>query len=578
MRRPARLLLALIIPLTLGFAVWMSLRFPAWQPNEDWRVLELVRDRFRERGLELPLDSVQLKRIQESEVAAHWPSPTKEWISVKVLGESLGDSCDHASSDEDDSECPYAGFYLRETQTIVLVDRPPGATSGDRLDPSIKDMLGRSELRYVIAHEAAHAWQHQNGRMANPSTIEQAWVLRCRLEGEAEFLASLILAEDSEESWASSWEESSANLAFSDGPMLAPYHLGYAHAQHMFHELGWPAVLESSWPVSTEQLLHPSKWKQDNPTPVSLPKWPGSLGPIDEEAEDVLGEFFLHSVLPSKGQFEETWVLAATGWDGERLRVARTPYGSALMWRTVWDRDEDARQFQAAMKFSFLGLIRREGQVVDLAWAFSPSIQRELMASMAVHPVDALPDPFDGATTEAIEEAWRRQRLSIPMPKDESHWHFPGLGFSVAVRDGWHLADVTGDNPHLRWQQGRAVLEFAALVDPEGSESWDLDWSDPEQAAGDLQQALAKTDEELPELIRQRMPIRSDCQGIRIAGRPAVLLTVVGGKHSTSSRSLILPEEDGILMIRVQAVGTDWQLVEGEAQAILDRVKFDPAR
>lgn len=122
---------------------------------------------------------------------------------------------------------------------------------------------------------------------------------------------------------------------------------------------GWKAVdaLYKNPPTSTEQILHPDKLigERDNPTDVriaSLSKTPPEGWHIAEE--DVLGELgtrilfstwrdptSTNSITPS---------VAAAGWDGDRYYYLKNKSGGELLvWKTVWDSEKDADEFESAL-------------------------------------------------------------------------------------------------------------------------------------------------------------------------------------------------------------------------------------
>jgi hypothetical protein len=109
--------------------------------------------------------------------------------------------------------------------------------------------------------------------------------------------------------------------------------------------------LYSDFPRSTEQLLHPEKYlaQRDDPTIVESQPLPGLLPvPWKSVYTNVLGEFSLYLVLNSFIERRKAGQ-ATEGWDGDHLELFEHPDGNlALVLRSVWDAEEDAREFAAA--------------------------------------------------------------------------------------------------------------------------------------------------------------------------------------------------------------------------------------
>lgn len=105
-------------------------------------------------------------------------------------------------------------------------------------------------------------------------------------------------------------------------------------------------------PRSTEQVLHPSTFfgTRDSPTRVRL-SVRGQL-----MYENTLGEFETRILLFEYTGDQNDAVRGATGWDGDRYAIVRTPGGDALVWVTVWDTQYDAGEFRDLMQ---RGLERR---------------------------------------------------------------------------------------------------------------------------------------------------------------------------------------------------------------------------
>jgi hypothetical protein len=103
-----------------------------------------------------------------------------------------------------------------------------------------------------------------------------------------------------------------------------------------------------SLPASTEQVLQTSAFfgpRTDLPTRVTLP------APTAGERvyENNVGEFGIRVFVYEHGKDQNTALRAATGWDGDRYVLVRTPGGHGIAWVTVWDTAVDAAEFAGAL-------------------------------------------------------------------------------------------------------------------------------------------------------------------------------------------------------------------------------------
>ncbi len=84
--------------------------------------------------------------------------------------------------------------------------------------------------------------------------------------------------------------------------------------------------------------------------------------------EDTLGELEL-AVYLGQGRTSGVHAEAAAGWAGDRIRVYRGgPLGTAVVWLTLWDDEEEALEAEAAARRVGNGVeghhVRREGRAV----------------------------------------------------------------------------------------------------------------------------------------------------------------------------------------------------------------------
>ncbi len=253
--------------------------------------------------------------------------------------------------------------------------------------PSVKKLFAISSgenlnlmNQLVLSHELRHAIQDQQVVIREKLKVQSDYDDRrlaalCLLEGDASILMEQYLS-----SGATSNQPEVANLfkifsqslsgeeiaaMFAAGPslrtappvvqeqLIAPYFDGRNLAAAVFAKGGF-ALLNQKLdrpPRSMEQVLHPEKYlgapgSEDEPVDVALPE----AGSAKPDFEGTLGEFLIR-VLLRAGKEGEAAADAAAGWDGDRYAVLGDGHGSyRLLWRSVWDSEEDAREFRDVLK------------------------------------------------------------------------------------------------------------------------------------------------------------------------------------------------------------------------------------
>ncbi len=144
----------------------------------------------------------------------------------------------------------------------------------------------------------------------------------------------------------------------------------------------WPAeriaAAYENPPESSEQILHPEKyWDADHrdlPIEIIAGKAPGRGWSL--EAAGVLGELSIASWLQGTGESLNLMQLmlpgakwideAAAGWGGDRWELWRKGERRSLLWRAVWDTENDAKEFAAALSDEKRSLLKRSGRKTGL--------------------------------------------------------------------------------------------------------------------------------------------------------------------------------------------------------------------
>lgn len=263
-------------------------------------------------------------------------------------------------------------------------------------------------LEHALARALVFAYiDHNMGGLAASvldasATTEVALIRQCLAEGFATYVADTLHASKRSRDQAIPTDVPAALLGTHANVPCAP---GVAYVAALHAAGGWQTVLAAFGqpPTSTEQLLHPTKLDADFPVYVELPPWPSAAGEAEQVQDDVVGELAIERLLRERGYDDAVAARAATGWDGDRLGMWRLPSGEyVLVWRTVWDREEDAEQFAGTIApFSpneprGFRIVRR-GRMVDAVSAESEVVAtpwyitlQESLDQLAIEPADAV--------------------------------------------------------------------------------------------------------------------------------------------------------------------------------------------
>ena len=250
-----------------------------------------------------------------------------------------------------------AGVYLSEQkQLYVAIDR-----SED--DP---------DTQALLAHAYVHALQDQHfdleGLRARAQTTDEKLALEALIEGDATLVTGLYRSEDLS---SVDWDQLTDLIVEAEQPRYGgaladdetwnelrrfPSREGRKFVAAVVEHEGWDSLNRSytNPPLSTEQILHPSRYlgdsprgEPDQPSAVHVPDLAPVLGsewqPI---LEDTLGEFAVGLYLSQAMPQEAAW-RRADGWDGDTLRVWERENGRrVVVWRTMWDTASEAQEFE----------------------------------------------------------------------------------------------------------------------------------------------------------------------------------------------------------------------------------------
>lgn len=238
-----------------------------------------------------------------------------------------------------------------------------------------------------------------------------------------------------------------------------------------FRALG-PQARSEGWshpPPSTEQVLHAAKLAHDAPRVVALPAWPEGAGVAEIVHEDTLGELELTALLRDLDLPRQDAARAAIGWDGDRMQLVRAKTGElAVVWRIVFDRAEDSRQFAAVWASKTSGAMAARGPAFD--WVRSDSVRLANALAEALHaaPQEKALDDADRASTEALELALPTNPAVEPRMVGD-RWLDPRFGVAIRLPAGWLPGTLNGQ-PHLLGEPDspfRDRIQVLALENPE---------------------------------------------------------------------------------------------------------------
>jgi hypothetical protein len=244
-----------------------------------------------------------------------------------------------------------AGFYDPDSSVLYVVR---GA------EPAM--------VRLVLAHELVHALQDQytslNAILKLRRQNDRQMAGQAVAEGQATLASIQALAPgadlgDLSGMWRQMREgirsQQEAMPVFSAAPriiqegLLFPYLAGadFVRGFNLRRTQADEQPYGDRMPVSTEQILHPSKYTaRERPARIRLGAPPGDTLVYDDD----FGEFETRVALESWGVGEADAIAAAGGWNGDRFEVLGSRSGTALIWVTAWDGTDAAGEFEAALR------------------------------------------------------------------------------------------------------------------------------------------------------------------------------------------------------------------------------------
>ncbi|MDR3618131.1 MAG: hypothetical protein P4L85_02185 [Paludisphaera borealis] len=343
-----------------------------------------------------------------------------------------------------------AAYYDPRTKTMYMIEEPEAKkkeppTFFDRLFGKTQG-FDKDENKTVIAHEMTHALADQHFDLEglhhdSKNNDDRSLAVSALIEGEATLAMMGVGMDD--------WDGTEIVKMPADGldrgismmtpflPMLGggkslrdappvivesmmfPYLRGMVFCAHLANSGGWEAIDDAykNPPLSTEQILHPSKFRKhpDLPTEIDL----GALKPGDgwkELGRNVLGELQTAILLrKQKGS------AAAAGWDGDRYAVFEGPDKKlGLVWFSTWDADDEAREFaQSYVRYQTARMGKdsfQPSRIPDSLWRCVDDVCRVVeRRGPDVVVIEGFPG---GATAALVEAAFAAKKTEIqPSPR-----------------------------------------------------------------------------------------------------------------------------------------------------------------
>jgi hypothetical protein len=221
----------------------------------------------------------------------------------------------------------------------------------------------------TVAHEFTHALQDQHFDLAkiapkHPENDDRALALHAVIEGDAVLIQRLWAQDNLTREELEQLGQSGGDSPLFSAPLfireqlLFPYVSGFDFVRRVYQTSGGFTGVDEVFrnpPDSTEQILHFEKYRaREKPVEVTLPDLAQSMGDgwriINS---NVLGELDLRLVLEQLTDPNRA-VRGSAGWGGDRWQLLEKDGRQALVIKTVWDSDTDARNF-----FELFGLALR---------------------------------------------------------------------------------------------------------------------------------------------------------------------------------------------------------------------------
>lgn len=255
-----------------------------------------------------------------------------------------------------------AGYYDLETDEMFVV-----------LDQDFK-----GPQRSTYAHEYTHALQEYNHDVRTgmnytedycDTDSEYCAALQALIEGDASLTEQswlYLYGTDQDRQEIDEYYQNNDLSIFDSAPaflqedFIFPYLQGVDFALALFEKGGFAQIDQAYTdpPVSTEQILHPERYPDDKPVPVTLPDLTNVLGrELREIDRGVMGEWYTYLILARGADAaaqlpDDSAAVAAEGWGGDAYAVYwdETAGQPLVVLLTTWETSSEADEFAAAFQ------------------------------------------------------------------------------------------------------------------------------------------------------------------------------------------------------------------------------------
>lgn len=489
------------------------------------------------------VDADQLARSIQVELAAR--SRTGAFEARRLLRDALAHKTP-ATEEE------FVAVRARElaAETILRFDAASGALLYDGARPIAAARFELAALEQLVLAARERRTPFPLGAEASSRPTSETIALQAALRaGEAAVRAGAVL--DARGARAT---EPDAGLALDPRTRLA---LDSGRAFMVQRSLlGGLGALDGAYdeqPASSEQLLHAPKLYRDRPRPVAYPEWSQTIEPTTLVCDDELGELGLLEVLLEAGVERDRARVAASGWDGDRMRVFKDKHGAvAQVWRLYFDRPEDVRQFVEVWRAKASGRIVPRALTCDWVRAESVALATALERELVAAPPKLQPSPEDQEITDAVEAELAR-KFDIAPTLEGSLWRVPQFDFSMRVPESWRLEVFEG-----------VAYVFAAQVDRyrDNISVADVD---------------ASVEESSDELLARQSRLITKQQNLRLIkaekrivdGRQGIFLRYSGatGAQALEFAALMFVRNQRVIAVTTSASQATWPALESMLEA-----------
>lgn len=302
------------------------------------------------RGLEFdrpvnvePITEAEMDRRLADYLGTYYPERfyarrSEAWQTIGALPRDVG----YLEAIDAYQQGQVLGFYNSQNEELVY--------TGDA-------ELNRIE-QFVLAHELTHAIDDQHFDLDRLDGL----VARCR---EERFQAALGIVEGSANHFATQvsirfpiqevgsipGDDAGEVPPFIVEIMAYPYTTGQMFADALSDADG-PAAIDDAletFPVTTEQVLHPTKFPHEVGESLDVPDFAPTFGEGWRDLDVMeVGELWLKVLLHLRLE-DQVAESAAAGWNGGIYRAWTDGDDAAVIMSTAWDTPKDAQEFSEAL-------------------------------------------------------------------------------------------------------------------------------------------------------------------------------------------------------------------------------------